>query len=223
LNAEYLKTLKTGKHTLIVASKTGNATTSFTIAHEHVLNKVEAKKATCTEKGNIEYYACVCGKWFEDEKAEKEITDKTSVEINAGHKPEKVKAKDATCTEKGNKEYFTCECGKWFEDEKATKEITNKSSVEIKAKGHTEAKDWTKNSKYHWHKCTVCGEIADEKEAHKFDEKTGKICEVCKYDVDKPQTGDDFSVGMIATMMVMSIMGVAAIVGYNIYDKKRKA
>lgn len=50
------------------------------------LTKKAKKAATCTAEGNIEYYVCPCGKWFEDKNAKTEITDKNSVKIPAlGH------------------------------------------------------------------------------------------------------------------------------------------
>ena len=46
------------------------------------MKKVPAKEATEKETGNIEYYVCsVCQKYFSDEAAQNEITDKTSVII----------------------------------------------------------------------------------------------------------------------------------------------
>ena len=53
----------------------------------HKLTHNEAKAATCTEAGNIEYWQCsVCNKLFSDEAATKEITDATSLVISAnGH------------------------------------------------------------------------------------------------------------------------------------------
>ena len=54
----------------------------------HKLTHHEAKAATCTEEGNIEYWQCsVCNKLFSDEATTKEITDATSLVISAkGHK-----------------------------------------------------------------------------------------------------------------------------------------
>ena len=51
-------------------------------AVSHSLTNVPAKEATEKETGNIEYYVCsVCQKYFSDEAAQNEITDKTSVII----------------------------------------------------------------------------------------------------------------------------------------------
>ena len=54
----------------------------------HTLTHHEAKAATCTEAGNIEYWQCsVCNKLFSDEATTKEITDAASLVIPAkGHK-----------------------------------------------------------------------------------------------------------------------------------------
>ena len=54
----------------------------------HKLTHHEAKAATCTEAGNIEYWQCsVCNKLFSDEATTKEITDAASLVIPAkGHK-----------------------------------------------------------------------------------------------------------------------------------------
>ena len=53
----------------------------------HTLTHHEAKAATCTEAGNIEYWQCsVCNKLFSDEATTKEITDAASLVIPAkGH------------------------------------------------------------------------------------------------------------------------------------------
>lgn len=51
-------------------------------ASGHDMTKVPAKEATEKETGNIEYYICsICQKYFSDEAAQNEITDKTSVII----------------------------------------------------------------------------------------------------------------------------------------------
>ncbi len=59
-----------------------------TCMHSNV-RRVEAKDATCTEDGNMEYYVCKsgkCGKWFSDAEALHEIFNHDSVKIFAiGH------------------------------------------------------------------------------------------------------------------------------------------
>lgn len=46
------------------------------LEHEHTLEKIEEKPATCTENGHIAYYKCTgCGLLFSDEKAQNEISE----------------------------------------------------------------------------------------------------------------------------------------------------
>ena len=55
--------------------------------HTHKPTLVARVEPDCaTDKdGNIEYYACTCGRWFEDENGDVEITDKSTVVIPATH------------------------------------------------------------------------------------------------------------------------------------------
>ena len=69
----------------------------------HKPARTEAKAATCTEDGNIEYWTCeTCGKYFSDEALTQEIEKKDTVIEAAGHgKTELKNEKEATCTAKG--------------------------------------------------------------------------------------------------------------------------
>lgn len=60
---------------------------TLVVHNAHISQKRDAKDATCVEDGNIEYYACsICGKYFQDELCQSEITDKGEVIIDAlGH------------------------------------------------------------------------------------------------------------------------------------------
>ena len=141
-------------------------------AHYHVLKETTAKAATCTEDGNSAYWTCtVCGKYFFDANATKEIPENSWV-INApGHKLTKTAAVAATCTEDGVKEYWTCDvCGQPFSDEKGEKAIADLAAWKtgdgkINATGHKYG-DIT----YTWSKdntsCTA-----------------KKVCSVCKDEV----------------------------------------
>ena len=52
----------------------------------HVMKKTEAKKATCTEDGNTEYYTCeICGKIFSDKNGLVEIQLSDTVIKAKGH------------------------------------------------------------------------------------------------------------------------------------------
>ena len=114
----------------------------------HTLTKTEAKEATCTEAGNIEYYTCsVCGNLFSDVEGKEEIEQADTVIAAKGHTLTKTEAKEATCTEAGNIEYYTCSvCDKLFSDAEGKTEITQEQTV-VAAKGHD----------YEDGVCTVCG------------------------------------------------------------------
>ena len=89
------------------------------IPASHKLTKMEAKAATCTEDGNIEYWTCEhCKKYFLSDDTNPETAkavEQSETVISASHKLTKVEAKAATCTEDGNIEYWTCEhCKKYF-------------------------------------------------------------------------------------------------------------
>ena len=83
------------------------------LAHVHKLSKTEAKKASCTENGNKEYYVCSgCKKLFADADAAKEINKEDTVIKATGHKAEKIAGKAATYTENGITEGSKCSiCG----------------------------------------------------------------------------------------------------------------
>ena len=92
--------------------KDGFETKKVTITAAHVCAPVivEAKAATCEDDGNIAYYECDCGKYYEDADATKEITDKTSVVVPAFDHDwdDGVVTTDPTETDAGVKTY-TCQ------------------------------------------------------------------------------------------------------------------
>jgi len=121
----------------------------------HNVKHVEAKDATCTEAGNIEYWYCeACGTVWSDSANTQQITKESTViakteheytyacdaicvhcgeltNEEAKHTIAHVEAKDATCAEPGNIEYWYCtDCGYAWADEKLTK-VTNLKSVII--------------------------------------------------------------------------------------------
>ena len=73
----------------------------------HTPVKIDEKAATCTEKGNIEYYTCeVCGKLFTEETCENEIAaEDTVLDYDyTNHSTDETvtkNAKAATCNEDG--------------------------------------------------------------------------------------------------------------------------
>ena len=100
-------------------------------AKGHTLTKTEAKAATCTEGGNIEYFVCSeCSKVFKDSEAKSETALEDTVLKAKGHSLEKVEAKAATETQEGNTEYWKCsECGKLYKDAEGKTEITLADTV----------------------------------------------------------------------------------------------
>ena len=70
-----------------VSDGAGNsASISRTLILTHALTKTEAKEATCTEAGNIEYWTCSeCGKYFSDAEGETEITLEDTIIAAKGH------------------------------------------------------------------------------------------------------------------------------------------
>ena len=85
----------------------------------HVTHKVEAKEATCTAEGNIEYWTCErCDVLFADEEATEEIAAEDVVVAKKAHTLSDVAAKAPTATENGNKAYKKCDvCEKMFDAE----------------------------------------------------------------------------------------------------------
>ena len=94
----------------------------------HKLKKVEAKAATCTEKGKNEYYHCeACGLNFADQDGKNKIDniDAWGVTPVLNHDLTHHPRAEATVDEAGNIEYWTCDrCGKYFDDAKGTHEIS---------------------------------------------------------------------------------------------------
>ncbi|MBQ3803865.1 MAG: InlB B-repeat-containing protein [Oscillospiraceae bacterium] len=95
-------------------------------ALSHQMEETEAKAATCTEDGNIQFWTCSeCKKVFSDAAATTAIQQADTV-IPHGHQLEKTEARAATCSEEGNIQYWGCKrenCGKLFSDAEGTKEI----------------------------------------------------------------------------------------------------
>ena len=90
------------------------------LGHTHSMTKVDANPASCTEKGNIEYYKCDgCGKLFADATGNVELTADQVVVAATGHDYKWKIDKEATATEKGSKHEECKRCG----DKKAAVEI----------------------------------------------------------------------------------------------------
>lgn len=95
------------------------------------LTLIKANKATCTETGNIAYYKCSCGKFYEDATASVEITDHDSVILSKlGHD-----WAAATCTEPKTCKRDGC------------------NATDGNPLGHNYSADWSKDETNHWHAC----------------------------------------------------------------------
>ena len=81
--------------------------------HTHTMKAVEAKEATCTEKGNQSYYYCTsCGKYYSDEKGLNNIKLEDTVIPAKGHVSVVDAAVAATSESTGLTEGSHCgECG----------------------------------------------------------------------------------------------------------------
>ena len=160
----------------------------------HKLTRTEAKAATCTEKGNSEYYTCsACGKYFRDAEGKNAIEKDSWVIAATGHNMTKTEAKAATCTEAGNSEYYTCSaCGKYFSDAKGETEIAKGSWV-IEATGHNMTKTAAKaatcteagNSEYYT--CSACGKYFSDAKGENEIAKDSWIIEATGHDMTKTE------------------------------------
>ena len=99
--------------------------------HVHELVKVDAKAATCTENGNIDYWYCSACDWVEVEGGL--ASNLKAVQTPAAHTLEYVAAVAPTATENGNIEYWYCTACDWMETTGGA--ATNRLSVILPATG----------------------------------------------------------------------------------------
>lgn len=127
---------------------TQNGAINVVCAHKN-LTPVAAVEPTCVNEGNIAYYVCLdCGKYFADEKAASEITDKESVKKPADPAKHKLAWKNDA---DGHWQYCTVE-GCNYTTEKAEHKY-----------------DWKNDETNHWQYCTVEGcNYTTDKVEHKW-------------------------------------------------------
>ena len=105
------------------------------LSHVHELIRTDAKEASCTEDGNVEFWTCSdCGRVYSDSEGLNEIDPEETVIHAAGHKwnTEYTVDKEATCTEEGSESIHCSVCG-----------VSDENSVQvIHATGHAYG-DWT--------------------------------------------------------------------------------
>ncbi len=140
-------TLSEGESVITVSYKgfektfTVNVSEALDASHSHTLVRNEAKTATCTIDGNIEYWSCSsCGKHYADQDGVREIALSETV-ITASHNLTHHEAKTATCSENGNIEYWSCSaCSKNYSNANATTEASN-TVIEAAHTGGTEIRN----------------------------------------------------------------------------------
>ena len=167
---------------------------TFIVTVNHSMQKTEAKAATCTEEGNIEYWTCTeCGKLFKDSEGNQEIEQADTVIPFVGHSMQKTEAKAATCTEEGNIEYWTCtECGKLFKDSEGNQEIEQADTV-IPFVGHsmqkTEAKaaTCTEEGNIEYWTCTECGKLFKDSEGNQEIEQADTVIPFVGHSMQKTE------------------------------------
>ncbi len=181
---------------------------SKTQRHEHTYTLIEAKAPTCTENGNIQYYSCSCGKYFDKDKNEIDLSK--TVVVSTGHDKVAVSwESDGTshwhkcnnCSEKFDLSSHT-PADEWIEDSAAT--CTSKAHHHKECSAcnyHTEEEDYGELGQHKWNaqnKCDVCAKSYEPLNEDKYDEREGKI-----YFGEYPQTRVQDS-GTIATLSQMS-------------------
>lgn len=168
-------------------------------AHTHDLKKVDAKAATCTEDGNIEYYQCsdtTCGKLYKDAAGTQEITKDDTI-IKAGHTDLKpYPAKEPTCDKDGCVAYWFCTgCNNYyFDNNGAVGEKTTVEKVAIPATGHKwvlVVGGYEEGAPNHTIKCSVCGQKKDEAHA----DRPGDVSN--KWESDKDNHWNVYGCGTI--------------------------
>lgn len=135
--------------------------------HRHAYTLVEAKSPSCTEDGNVQYYTCTCGKYFDSEK--REIEKSQTVIPATGH--------DKVTTS-------------WESDANSHWHKCNNCNEKFDLVSHTPSEEWVEDgeatckAKAHRHKeCPVCHYHIEEEDygelaPHTWNSQTGK-CDVC--------------------------------------------
>ena len=156
----------------------------------HNLTRHDARSATCTQEGNIEYWDCShCDKLFADEKGEKEVKDivvpKTPHDIDDEDFHEAV---PSDCENDGTFAYYECQaCHKKFTNKDGTKEIEDIVDPAAHTSVHAERVEPTLDkagNKEYW-KCTACQKyFLEEEMINPVEEAETVIPKLEEYDVD---------------------------------------
>ncbi len=100
-----------------------------TEVHYHTLVHHEAKEATCTQEGTVEYWYCTgCNKYYGDSEGSIEID--TVVSPAAGHNLVRYESVSETEEADGNYEYYHCtRCGQYYADDEAEVPLTQEETI----------------------------------------------------------------------------------------------
>ena len=193
---------------ILVACDIGDVQSGYT--HEYV--EVAAKDPTCSESGNIMYYTCTCGKYFDKDKNEISLSDTVLAPTGQHTESGWIEDSAATCEAKArhHKECTVCHkpleneeygdlaphsFGEWSIDSaNYTCGDTVSRSRQCQNCGHKETEDNYKVP-HEWNnagKCDVCGKDKP------YDERGGKI-----YFGEYPKTRETDN-GIVATLAQMS-------------------
>ncbi len=161
----------------------------ITPASEHIhqinLTKISATEASCTYEGNIEYYVCICGKWFTDFSATVEITDKSRVITEKANHTFNNLFSDDDC------HWYMCDCGETsVRESHYGGEVTCASFASCDLCGciygdmadHKLSENWITNENYHYKLCEYFDCIGGELLKAEHDFNKDKICTVCNYE-----------------------------------------
>ena len=185
----------------------------------HKLSPTDKVEATCTTDGKEAYYTCeACGKYFEDEAGNTEITnlDEWGIIPAAGHKAGTEWKSDGTnhwnecvCGEKMNE---TAHDFEWVTDKEATSTEAGSRHEECKICGYKKAAV----------EIPATGTTTDPTKPNKPDDTgkpTGTTKPDGKTDSTSPQTGDNNN---IALWIAVMLSAGAVLTGTAIYSRKRK-
>ena len=165
--------------------------------HKHEVKKTEAIAPTCLEDGNIEYYTCeICGKFFEDEQATKQLEEKELTVLSTGKEHDWndwVIVMKPTCTEPG------------LQIHDCKNDPTHKDYEVIKPTGHKITKvdavaaTCEEDGNIEYYTCENCGKF--------FSDAAGKT-EITEADTIITAKGHDWDEGKVTTEATCETDGV---------------
>ena len=139
--------------------------------HTHNYVEVKANDPTCTEVGNIRFFVCDCGKFFDADK--KEIEKSSTILAALGHDMTHVDGVATTELKAGILEHYHCNrCNKDFSDEEGKNELT---TVVIPIEGHTHNAQFvdkvdatcTEDGHIAYYYCAGCDKMFEDSECTK--------------------------------------------------------